>query len=332
VGRQDNFFELGGHSLLAVEISRRANQLGTPLTVRQIFESKTFAETCEQALIDGTYADAPPTGLTQATYHYNCVNPSDAIFLLPPAYSGAESYFKLVAELGPEVPIILLENIELYSQHSLEINELVQYYGKLVESLAPFGPYAVGGWSRGGQIAVALAAYLESRNIAPKRLLLLDPHVNEAISSEVYLAILRDPRVSLLDPIERTFLDGWLDLNFNYRKTLSPIHVRTTFFKALEESDYSLPGGTSSGERMLLKLVAIIRDYTQSGLTPKPSLLNGFEEYLEDVQVIPLSIRHNDMMMHRGTLTAIAKRIQDEVYGGLITRDVFASGVQGAEL
>jgi amino acid adenylation domain-containing protein/non-ribosomal peptide synthase protein (TIGR01720 family) len=44
VGIRDNFFELGGDSIISIQIVSKANQLGLPLRVRQIFQHRTIAE------------------------------------------------------------------------------------------------------------------------------------------------------------------------------------------------------------------------------------------------------------------------------------------------
>ncbi|MFY2559116.1 amino acid adenylation domain-containing protein [Corallococcus terminator] len=44
VGVHDNFFELGGDSLMAIRVVARANQVGLPLTARQVLQHQTVAQ------------------------------------------------------------------------------------------------------------------------------------------------------------------------------------------------------------------------------------------------------------------------------------------------
>ncbi len=71
VGVHDNFFELGGDSILGIQVISRANQVGLPLTAKQLFQYKTIAELvtvvnthsrrrqAEQGLVTGQFPLTP---------------------------------------------------------------------------------------------------------------------------------------------------------------------------------------------------------------------------------------------------------------------------------
>ena len=61
VGVKDNFFDLGGDSLRSVQMIRRANQAGLPVTLKQFFQHQTVAELAQAARPGGKSCACGPT-------------------------------------------------------------------------------------------------------------------------------------------------------------------------------------------------------------------------------------------------------------------------------
>jgi N-(5-amino-5-carboxypentanoyl)-L-cysteinyl-D-valine synthase len=107
----------------------------------------------------------------------------DTIFMFPPKYGGAETYFNnLVPKLNKNRIILfnnryqyLLKN-GIHSGQELTYESLADYYYKLVKSIQHNGVYNLLGWSFGGILAVETARLINNENIRINSLVIIDSY------------------------------------------------------------------------------------------------------------------------------------------------------------
>jgi amino acid adenylation domain-containing protein len=279
IGRHDNFFDLGGHSLLAIRVVAQANERGIPLTIRQLFERQAPSRIAE------TLAGAAGPGKPYSLHNGN--DPSQAIFLILPIFHGRQAYETLVGKLG-DCPVVLLDNPELDELNILPYDRLVEYYAKLILTLAPEGPLALGGWSRGGTVAAAVAAHFERQGRGPRGLVLIDPFTKAlrfrpGVTME---DVHRDPLTRGLTARQQWELAKELSL-LRYGEYMQGLRVQAKclFFKSsIIPSSYRTP------------LQAMLEKYLELPAAAADDI-NGFDAILKSADIVPVHADHSHLVV-----------------------------------
>jgi len=157
VGAADNFFDLGGHSMLAVrvmaEIERRT---GRRLRLASLFQQATVEhlarllrepETCDP---ESSLVPLQPEGHGRPFF---CVHPAGGTVFC---------YRQLAEQLGRERPFYGLQAVGidgLREPHD-RVEEMGAHYVAAIRTVQPKGPYLMGGWSLGGNLAFETARQL----------------------------------------------------------------------------------------------------------------------------------------------------------------------------
>ncbi len=159
IGVQDNFFELGGHSLLAVrlitQIKKRLNQY-LPLTA--LFKAPTIEQLVR--LLDRD----------EAASSWSCIVNIQPEGSKPPIFwihtlgggggGGFFRYKKLAELLGSDQPSY---GIQAPPEPFTTLEAMASHYVEAIQSLQPNGPYYLGGYCFGGNLAFEMAQQLHSR-------------------------------------------------------------------------------------------------------------------------------------------------------------------------
>ncbi|HVV01588.1 MAG TPA: amino acid adenylation domain-containing protein, partial [Verrucomicrobiae bacterium] len=171
IGIQDRFFDLGGHSLLAVRvISQTEKVFGRKLKLATIFQAQTIAELAavlreeikESAVVhSSSVVQIQPRGSRTP------------LFLVHGAGGGMFwGYMNLSRHLGLDQPVFAIRSRALDGRDEFEtIEEMAESYIKDLKTVQPSGPYLLGGYCFGGNVAYEMARLLEQRG--EKSLLLL---------------------------------------------------------------------------------------------------------------------------------------------------------------
>jgi natural product biosynthesis luciferase-like monooxygenase protein len=156
VGVWDNFFDLGGHSLLAVRLFAQIEQaLGRKLPLATLFQAPTVAQLAGVLREKGW--SAPWSALVPIQPHG-----SRPPFYFVHAHGGnVLGYYDLARHLGADQPFYGLQAQGLSGGDVHRFEEMAVSYVREVRLLQPHGPYFLGGWCMGGNIALEMAQQLQ---------------------------------------------------------------------------------------------------------------------------------------------------------------------------
>jgi amino acid adenylation domain-containing protein len=157
VGLDDNFFELGGHSLLLLRVKERlAAQCGLVLSVNQLMT---------RATVRALAADAPDTRRPSLLVDLNGRQGGEALFLFHPSFGSAHCYKAIAMALRVDMPVrgVICRTLVDPQSDVPAWDAMVEEYAEQIQAAQPQGPYYLGGWSLGGNLALQVAAYLEAR-------------------------------------------------------------------------------------------------------------------------------------------------------------------------
>ncbi|MFE0148468.1 amino acid adenylation domain-containing protein [Nonomuraea sp. NPDC059007] len=158
VGVHDDFFALGGHSLLALRLTMRLRkELGRDVPLSTVLTAPTVAQLAVELRRPQDNDGAPerivplrPTG------------ERDPIFLFHALGGQVFRYLPLTRHLGADQPVYAIQAAGLApgEEPHATLAEMVDDYTAHVLKLRPHGPYVLGGYCIGGNIALETARRL----------------------------------------------------------------------------------------------------------------------------------------------------------------------------
>lgn len=177
VGIQDNFFELGGHSLLALRLFGKMEQaFGTTFPLATLFEAPTVQDLSN--IIDQKQSGAAGSCLVP-------IQPKGSkppLFLLHARGSSVLVYRNLANRLGTERPVYGVQPQGLNGEAEIltTVEEMAAYYIQEIKKVQPLGPYLLGGYSFGGELAFEMSRQLDQQGEKVDKLILLDSNAPNA--------------------------------------------------------------------------------------------------------------------------------------------------------
>jgi len=163
IGIEDQFFDLGGHSLLAVRVAARIEKsFGRKLQLGAIFTAPTIEKFA--ALIREEMRESSVTTGTSLV-ELQTKGGKPPLFLVHGAGGGMFwGYVNLARRLGVDQPVYGLSSRGLDGRAELEtIEEMAAQYVNDLRVVQPRGPYYLGGYCFGGNVAYEMARQLESK-------------------------------------------------------------------------------------------------------------------------------------------------------------------------
>jgi len=190
IGVTDNFFDLGGHSLLAVRLFALIDKrLGKRLPLAALFRGATIEGLAE--IVRQNSLSETPSSLVPIQPGGN----KRPLFLVHPAGGHVFPFVVLAQQLGPDQPCYGLQarGVEHGQEPHTRIEDMAAYYIEAIQSVQSEGPYLLGGWSMGGEIAFEMAQQLHARGQSVALLALLDARIPSSaknVADEDFEAIL----------------------------------------------------------------------------------------------------------------------------------------------
>ena len=171
IGAEDDFFALGGHSLLAVRMMGLLEQrFGRRLPMLALFQRPTVAHLARLlAAPDRCPAE-------QSLVPLRAGGSGIPLFLVHPAGGTVFCYQALAEALGADRPVYGLQAVGLdgLCPPHTSAAEMAAHYAAAVRGIQPHGPYLLGGWSLGGNLAFELAQQLAAQGEPIGLLALID--------------------------------------------------------------------------------------------------------------------------------------------------------------
>ena len=162
VGVNDNFFDLGGHSLLALRmLGRIQKEMGKTVPAVAVFHSPTLGDLAN--LVRNSSSGRPRTGSSLMP-----VQPGGTklpFFLVHGAGGGMIwGYANLARHLGPDQPVYAFCSRAVDGlQEFPDLREMASHYISDLRALRPHGPYCLGGYCFGGNVALEIARRLREQ-------------------------------------------------------------------------------------------------------------------------------------------------------------------------
>ena len=190
IGVTDNFFELGGHSLLAVRLFALLDKrLGRNLPLAALFRGATVAD------LANIIRENPSLQATSSLVPIQPGGNKRPLFLIHPAGGHVFAFIPLAHHLGADQPCYGLQarGLEEGQDPHTRIEEMAACYIEAIRTVQSEGPYLLGGWSMGGEIAFEMAQQLHAQRQSVALLALLDariPSPDEKLEDEDFEATL----------------------------------------------------------------------------------------------------------------------------------------------
>jgi len=210
IGVQDSFFELGGHSLLAVRmmaaIERRT---GRRLALAALFQQPTVEHLAR--LLREPDVCPPESSLVLLRRG----GPGRPFFAVHPAGGTVFCYQGLCEHLGADRPVYGLQAVGVDGVRPPHQNafEMAAHYAAAMRSVQRHGPYLLGGWSLGGNLAFEVAQQLMEQGEPIGMLALFD---SGALPPE------RDPTEEDFLPIIMALFPGDDELSLEALRQMTP--------------------------------------------------------------------------------------------------------------
>ncbi|MCB0192755.1 MAG: amino acid adenylation domain-containing protein [Anaerolineae bacterium] len=161
VGVHDNFFELGGHSLIAARLfSKIQREFGRQLPLATLFQAPTIAQI-------STFIEQK-----EQKSNWSSLVPIRASGTRPPLFfihahgGNVVGYYELAQYLGDDQPFYGLQAQGLNGIVNTKIGrfeDMATHYIKDIRQVQPQGPYFLGGWCYGGNLAFEMAQQLQAQ-------------------------------------------------------------------------------------------------------------------------------------------------------------------------
>jgi thioesterase domain-containing protein len=160
VGVRHNFFEVGGDSLLAARLVAQISEtFGRNLSIGAFFEAPTVEQLAKLLLDrDSDRHERPPASIVE-------IQPAGTkapLFLVHGMGGGMFwGYANLSRHLGLDQPVFAFSSRGLDGREEFEtIEEMAAHYMTELRSFQPSGPYQLGGYCFGGNVAYEMARLL----------------------------------------------------------------------------------------------------------------------------------------------------------------------------
>ncbi|KAL7746326.1 hypothetical protein RI367_008334 [Sorochytrium milnesiophthora] len=180
IGRNDSFFDHGGDSITVIRLVYLCRAHGLSLSPLQIHETPILADlaACAQRLVPEQHM-ALASDASRVLLPIQTEWPSKPTLFIVHAVQGLASNFLTLRGRVTAANIIGMASPYLMSKAAeppSTLAELAQAYCQAILNHQPHGPYYIGGYSFGGQVAMEIARLLQQSGRELRCLVLFDSH------------------------------------------------------------------------------------------------------------------------------------------------------------
>ncbi len=229
VGASDNFFDLGGHSMLAVRmIAAIERRTGRRLPLAALFQQPTVEHLAR--LLREPEVCPPESSLVLMQPQGNGL----PFFCVHPAGGTVFCYQALAEHLGRSRPFYGLQAVGLDGGRPPHENveQMAAHYAAAMRAVQSHGPYHLGGWSLGGNLAFEVARQLHAAGEPVGLLALFD---SGALPPD------RDPTEEDFLPVVMALFPGDDDLSLEQLRAMTPEEHLVYFSRRALKAGVVLP-------------------------------------------------------------------------------------------
>jgi amino acid adenylation domain-containing protein/FkbH-like protein len=159
VGVTEDFFDLGGHSLLALRLIARVEEVfGRQIPVASVFQARTVAQ------MASLLRDNAPSPRKTSIVEIQPLGSRPPLMFVHGAGGGMFwGYTALAHHLGTDQPVYGFKCPDPPERDSADIEEIAAHYVADLRRLQPHGPYQLGGYCFGGNVAYEMARQLRAQ-------------------------------------------------------------------------------------------------------------------------------------------------------------------------
>ena len=187
VGIEDNFFDIGGHSLIAVQIMTRIEKkLGKKIPIAKLFQYPTVS------LLSGFITKEDKENIKwKSIVPIKKSGSKTPFYIVHGAGLNVLTFNDLAARVSPDQPVFGLQGFGLDGEDiAIEsISDIAKKYFEELIKHNPDGPFALGGYSIGGFIALEIARQLEQSGREVKLLAIFDTDADNCREMEPWYVI-----------------------------------------------------------------------------------------------------------------------------------------------
>jgi amino acid adenylation domain-containing protein len=174
IGIMDNFFELGGHSLMAVKLVTEIEKtFGKTILLSTFFQSQTIEDIATILIRE----KSAPTTWTSLVEIQTSNSPKAPLFCIHALWGNILFYREFIEHLEIDRRVYGLQSrgLDGKCKPCISIPEMAANYIQEIQSVQPYGPYLLLGFSLGGLIAFEIARQLQAQGQEIELLALVDP-------------------------------------------------------------------------------------------------------------------------------------------------------------
>ena len=256
IGLRDNFFDLGGSSLVAVRLFSEMRKLfgrGFPLSI--LFQAPTVEKLTDMIRKDGwksRWSSLVPIQPTGSNPPFFCVHGGGGNVLI---------YRELARHLGSDYPFYGLQarGLDGSGDYLTTTESMAENYLREIRELQPEGPYYLGGFCMGGQIAFEMAQRLVRDGQQVNLLFVIDAHNFNGVP----------PKLTLKERVQH----AGLKINFHSSNVIH-LNLKDQIAYLTDKSKIALRRGIG---RLQVKLNHILKR------NPHRDVFGPREEFIEDI-------------------------------------------------
>lgn len=336
INLEDDFYiDLGGDSLTAVEIiSDLKNEWDIHISMQDFLNYSTPADLIEH--LEKKQATKQKQTKANASFIQKIKDGTqpNTIFLIHPAGGNIKVYYDLASQLNHHPTIYGIAYPNDWEMHEPTIEELAERYIKEIRQILPSGPYQLGGYSMGGNIAFEMAIQLEALGEKVEDLIMIDSYVpqtyhqahnNQQAYKEAFprmANLLFRPNISIDEDMQKELASLPLETMIQRLQEMNIIPEGIAanewihFFDLWRKNSLSLrkyaPSQLFSGNIILFDAMDPSLDSMLKQLGMSPEKKERWQDYIQGkLSIYPVSGNHYSIFSDKNHLKNLANQMEE---------------------